>query len=140
MDTILVVGKLAACVEFSVILFRNTSTAWIDQCWRDVLQITWQLEDNVAELNRMLPMDRPIDVCYNPGQQFMVSRDQVHQRPLEVWKKLYHINSACQGLAMEVLSHVIFGGRPLVISPTDEFCHNFKPYCLLSVCSDDDDN
>lgn len=45
-----------------------------------------------------------------------------------------------QGVAMEVLSHVVYGGQQLVLPslPTNaEYCSNFKPNCPHSLCEAD---
>lgn len=61
---------------------------WVEQCWRQVLKIVWGLEDNLSEFNKLVPIDHPISVNFSCCQQFVMSRKMVHERPLDVWKKL----------------------------------------------------
>mmetsp|Transcript_33370 Transcript_33370/g.56022 ORF Transcript_33370/g.56022 Transcript_33370/m.56022 type:complete len:340 (+) Transcript_33370:47-1066(+) len=63
---------------------------WVEQCWRDVLKIAWGLEgeEHEAEFLRRLPVDNLPGVSFVTSHQFIISRDQIHKRPLEVWRKL----------------------------------------------------
>lgn len=65
--------------------------AWQEQCWRDVLKIVWELEDNIEEFNKRVPTNRPIMACFICCNQFLISRDMIRRRPLKVWKKLLEI-------------------------------------------------
>jgi hypothetical protein len=62
--------------------------AWIEQCWRDLLQIVWGLEGNLTKLEERLPLNKPILVKAPCCQQFLMSRAMVHRLPLSSWKKL----------------------------------------------------
>ena len=77
-------------------LCRHTSfwkalEIWVEQCWRDVLKIVWELEDNIQEFNRRVPTSKPILVCFSGAQQFIISREKIRTRPLRIWKKLLQI-------------------------------------------------
>ena len=72
--------------------FRSTSywhkyELWIEQCWRDVLRELWSI-NSTEEMLRLVPVDRPIFVSFYCCQQFVLSREMVHRRPLAVWKRL----------------------------------------------------
>ena len=67
---------------------KGNHEVWIEQCWRDVLDIVWDLHGNITLLNELVPVDQPILVCFICCQQFIISRKQIHRRPLSVWKKL----------------------------------------------------
>ena len=75
--------------------FWGTLEPWIEQCWRDVLMIISELdpdsEKDKVEFAKLYPSNRPLLTTFIPSQQFLLSRDQVHKRPLEVWKKLYKV-------------------------------------------------
>eukprot|EP01038_Epipyxis_sp_PR26KG_P015876 gene15876-21526_t len=66
---------------------------WVEQCWRDVLRIVWDLEgpENTAEFERRLPVTKDILICSVLSNQFIISREMVLKRPLKTWKKLLHI-------------------------------------------------
>ncbi len=57
-----------------------------------MLQIIWELKNNTAEFHKRVPVSEPIVVggakCC---QQFLISRNMIHKRPLSVWKELLHI-------------------------------------------------
>lgn len=63
---------------------------WIEQCFRDVLKVVWNV-NGTQEMARLLPLDRPISVSFYCCQQFLISREMIHRRPLSVWKKLLRI-------------------------------------------------
>lgn len=63
---------------------------WIEQCWRDVLRVVWNI-NGTDELNRLVPVDRPISVSFYCCQQFIISREMVQRRPLSVWQQLLAI-------------------------------------------------
>lgn len=71
-----------------------------EQCWRDVLQILWELKDNKEEFHRRLPATAPITSGATCCNQFLISRGMIHTRPLHVWKELLHI------IAMQPLCHM----------------------------------
>lgn len=62
---------------------------WIEQCWRDVLKITWNL--TTSELNIKVPISAPMKVSTQCCQQFIMGRADVLRRPLDVWRKLLKI-------------------------------------------------
>ena len=64
---------------------------WMEQCWRDVLKILFEMEDKLEEFNTKYPVDRPLHVTFVAAQQFILSRTQMRRRPLSVYKKLLHI-------------------------------------------------
>eukprot|EP01041_Mallomonas_annulata_P007693 gene7693-15745_t len=75
---------------------KNTSEwvkieVWVEQCWRDILQKTWNLEGNLNAFHKILPITAPIRVCCTCCQQFFVSRAKVRERPHSFWKELYEI-------------------------------------------------
>lgn len=55
---------------------------WVEQCWRDVLRIVWNLENDTAAFNLKLPITSPIMVCFVVSQQFLISREKVRSKPL----------------------------------------------------------
>lgn len=67
------------------------ASIWMEQCFRDVLSIVWGLEDNKEELIKRLPINEPFEMIFPCCNQFILSRNMVHKRPLEVWKKILHI-------------------------------------------------
>jgi len=164
-------------------LYREgTSEVWTEQCFRDLLQIAWGLEDKPEEFYQRVPSNKPIHVTFSCCQQFLLSRKMVHARPLSVWKKLLHVvneQDVChegqpdyahlhaysrdqkevgpelpslvtgaeksrpgyggltQGMAMEHLAHVVFGGMELdgnAFPSDDLICQNFLPHCPYSPC------
>ncbi len=65
--------------------------SWVEQCWRDILSITWDVR-NVTEFNKLVLVSKPVESCGSKCcQQFILSRAQVHKRPLSVWKELLKI-------------------------------------------------
>ncbi len=62
---------------------------WLEQCWRDVLQISWNVTS--TKLLELVPNNKPIILTISCCQQFVLSRDMVHKRPLSVWKQLLRI-------------------------------------------------
>jgi hypothetical protein len=64
---------------------------WVEQCWRDVLQITEGLDKDPATFNRRHPHEKPLEISFYCCHQFILSRAMVHKRPLKVWKKLLTI-------------------------------------------------
>jgi hypothetical protein len=92
----LVNGKFDHYLIFLSLTMKYISRAgkgelWIEQCWRDVLQITWDLENNPEEFYRRAPPNRPLVVSFSCCQQFIMSRAMVHKRPLRVWQRLLKI-------------------------------------------------
>lgn len=69
----------------------DVHATWIEQCWRDVLRFVWHLQTDPDEFYRRLPIDKPINVCFHPNNQFFLSREQVHKRTLNEWKELLHM-------------------------------------------------
>ena len=62
------------------------------------MDIVWETNGDAAALNKLYNTKFPIAVCLVEGHQFIVSRAQIHKRPLSTWKKLYKIlsqQSAC---------------------------------------------
>jgi hypothetical protein len=53
--------------------FWKSSSIWIEQCWRDVLRIVWELDNDIVEFNNRVPINRPISVCFVAAQQFIIS-------------------------------------------------------------------
>jgi hypothetical protein len=60
---------------------------WLEQCLRDTMRLLWKLE-SVDELDKRVPPNKPFKMCGHMSQQFFVSREQIHKRPLEEWKRL----------------------------------------------------
>ena len=63
----------------------------MEQCWRDVLQTTWDLNVYKTEFNRRLPPGTRIIVRTTGSNQFLLSREMVHKRPLHVWAALLNM-------------------------------------------------
>lgn len=85
------INNIEMCRDTS---FWKKSEVWVEQCWRDVLRILWDIGptlDDTRELNRLFPIDRPILVCSMCCQQFMVSKEMILKRPLRIWKALLKI-------------------------------------------------
>ena len=89
------VGCISPNVSYSSIneyfLTRSTSywrgyEVWVEQCWRDVLQVAWNLTRE--ELIQRLPPTSRLQASLYCCQQFVISRAMVHRRPLEQWKQL----------------------------------------------------
>ena len=83
----------ATCVMLDCLpacLPRRDGEIFLEQCFRDVLRICWDLrsENGTAELERLVPLTHPIEVNFVACQQFLLSRSVVHKRPLSVWKEL----------------------------------------------------
>jgi hypothetical protein len=64
---------------------------WLEQCMRDVLRIIWDIGDNTTALNERVPPNKQIYLCTHCCQQFFVSRETIHRRPLNVWQTLLHV-------------------------------------------------
>ena len=62
-----------------------------EQCWRDALQITWELKGKDEEFRRRLPAMAPLTISATCCNQFLVSRAMIRKRPLHVWKELLQI-------------------------------------------------
>lgn len=71
----------------------NGSSIYVEQCWKDMLKIAWNLEgkENQAKFDELVPVNKPVFVRFHCCQQFLMSRDMVRKRPLSVWKKLFRI-------------------------------------------------
>ena len=65
----------------------------MEQCYRDVLRIAWNmtLDSQLQEFNRLVPLTGPVSVNFTCCQNFLLSRQMVHLRPLSVWTRLYEI-------------------------------------------------
>lgn len=63
----------------------------VEQCWRDVLRFVWHLQMDPNEFYHRLPVDKPINVCFHPCNQFFLSREQVQKRTLNEWKEILHM-------------------------------------------------
>lgn len=63
----------------------------VENCYRDVLKIVWDLSNNITEFNRRVPITKPITISVTCCQQFIMSRSKVLERPLSIWKKLLKI-------------------------------------------------
>jgi len=76
-----------------LVLIRWEIESWVELCYRDVLKIVWNMTDvSQNELFlKMVPKTKPISVSLPCCQNFVMSRDVVHRRPLSVWKSLYKI-------------------------------------------------
>jgi hypothetical protein len=103
-----------------IFLYRKDHEGWAEQCWRDILRIVWNMKDDNEAFEKKVPLDGPIKVSFVASQQFLISRDMVHQRPLSVWKELLHIlgeQEVCHRgpLDYEHLSPVArkFGSEPI---------------------------
>ena len=105
------------------VFFRSTSywhkyELWVEQCFRDTLKVVWNASD--AEMQRLLPPDRPIWVSFYCYQQFIISREMVRSRPLSVWKQLQHILSeadVCHSGDPEYETLHAYGKRKIKIGP-----------------------
>ena len=64
---------------------------WVEQCWRDVLKITFEMENKTEEFNAKYSILAPLQVNFVGAQQFILSRAQMRRRPLSVYKKLLNI-------------------------------------------------
>lgn len=66
---------------------------WVEQCWRDALRIVWNMTstNDTEKFNSIVPTSGPIQVCMYYSNQFILSRDQMRRRPLNVWKDLLRI-------------------------------------------------
>lgn len=85
------INTVESCKDTS---FWRNSEIWVEQCWRDVLRTIWGIGptmDDTLELNKLLPVDRPILVCSMCCQQFIVSKAMILKRPIQIWKKLLKI-------------------------------------------------
>eukprot|EP01032_Pedospumella_encystans_P029374 gene29374-33172_t len=71
-----------------------------EQCWRDILQVLWELRGRDKEFHRRLPPTQPITSSATCCNQFLLSRAMVHKRPLHVWKELLQI------IAMQPMCHM----------------------------------
>jgi hypothetical protein len=76
---------------FSCFIRSDEKAIWMEQCFRDVLKVTWGLENNQTAFHEKLPPSQAMKVSFSCCQQFILSRKMVHQRPLSTWKKLLHI-------------------------------------------------
>ncbi len=74
----------------SLLLHRKEDGLAQEQCWRDVLQTVWEMNGKDEEFHQRLPANK-ITVSATCCNQFLLSRNTVHQRPLHVWKELFHI-------------------------------------------------
>jgi hypothetical protein len=74
-------------------LLRWEIESWVEQCYRYVLRIVWNLTEpsQLHTFNRLVPIDRPIAVNFTCCQNFLLSRAMVQRRPLHVWQKLYTV-------------------------------------------------
>ena len=63
---------------------------WLEQCMRDTLRIIWNVNGTIT-FNDLLPVNKPIRMCVCVSQQFFISRDMIHKRPLSTWEKLFQI-------------------------------------------------
>lgn len=70
---------------------RSHATLWTEQCWRDTLQAAWDLRADDAEFQKRIPVTWEIMVSMPCCNQFILSREMVHKRPLRVWKDLLNI-------------------------------------------------
>ena len=102
---LLVRRKLALLIVYLIsLIIRKYSEIWVEQCWRDILGIVWNLQNQTQRFNERVPIDSPVSVCFIASQQFLVSRAMIHKRPFEVWKKLLTII----GIDLEYDSVVMF--------------------------------
>jgi hypothetical protein len=66
---------------------------WMEQCWRDLLRITWKddFSQNRTTLTfeEYVPPKKQLFISAHCCQQFILSREMVHKRPLSVWKHLF---------------------------------------------------
>jgi len=78
--------------KYSTYFYRGKQVAVaVEQCWRDVVQTAWDLNGNKTEFNRRLPPGTHIMVSTTCCNQFLLSREMVHKRPLHVWSALLNI-------------------------------------------------
>lgn len=85
-------------INFNLRGYRTTenwpkSELWVEQCWRETLKVVWNLTraSDLEEFHRRVPANKPVFVSCYFSQQFILSREMVLKRPLEVWKKLLHM-------------------------------------------------
>ena len=83
-------------INFPLKMCRSTENwskyeTWVEQCWRQTLKVVWNLQNDTKELNLRVPITKPILVCFYASQQFIISRDMIRKRPLNLWKELYHM-------------------------------------------------
>ena len=52
------------------------------------------------EFNTLVPINRPVGISGFCCQNFLMSREMVHRRPLSVWKKLYEV------IALQSVCHI----------------------------------
>ena len=57
---------------------------------RDTLKVVWNLT-STEELERFVPKKSSIPLSFYCCQQFLISKQMVHRRPLSVWKSLLHM-------------------------------------------------
>jgi hypothetical protein len=71
--------------------FFQSYEIWLEQCFRDVLKIVWNLKhpENLTEFHRLTPLYKPVTMRFTCCQQFILSRQNVHKRPLSVWKVFF---------------------------------------------------
>lgn len=75
-----------------IVPIRKHRSIFVEQCWRDVLKVAWgysDMPDGDEKLSQRLPASRPIQMCAQCCQQFILSRGMVHARPQNDWKKLH---------------------------------------------------
>jgi hypothetical protein len=63
----------------------------MEQCWRDLLQTTWDLKGDNDEFQRRLPGGELIRINAPCCNQFLLSREVVRRRPLHVWMDLLNM-------------------------------------------------
>lgn len=78
---------------FSCCREEGPMAIWIEQCWRDVLKIIWEVNTpgQAMLFNQRISILQPLDACFVCCQQFILSRETMRRRPLSVWKALLHI-------------------------------------------------
>lgn len=84
-------GKSSYTGKRSVRTWKPQYSIWIEQCYRDVLKITFGLEENSTAFHESFPVKKALVFGGQCCSQFIMSRAKVHQRPLATWKKLLHI-------------------------------------------------
>ncbi len=117
--------------------FWGEYNIWIEQCWRDILKIAWNLTSD--ELSVRYPPTGELSVSTYCCQQFLISRNMVHKRSLEDWKQLQSklsLDEVCHSGKPEY-AHLytkpskLSAGLPEPVNPP-ELLWNYKPSMSLA--------
>lgn len=77
------------------------------------------MEGHPELLNARVPVNKAIGVCCTPSQQFLISRDVIHRRPLSVWKSLLKIIGEATPQSLNSIAYSTSGQQ--------EVCHVGEP-------------